>query len=239
MMDAALPAPAGARWKAIGARVVAALLIGAGLVTLQRQLVGERSHPLRQVQRVALVSSPRPPAPSKPVERPPEPKAEPTEIAVATEPLAQSPAPDPNLGVDAAAEGAGDSFGLVGKRGGRDITTIGDEHGSGTGAAGAPAPALQRFNHAAYAGLVRQRLQNDLQAAPELREHEYVSIVYLWIDAAGRVERLELQQSSGRPETDIALRRAFAALAPLPEPPPGLPQPLRLRVSAKDLDGRS
>jgi len=234
--------PAQSRWRAAAVRLLLVALIGAAAVGVQRKLIGERSHPVGRVQRVTLVSSPKPAPAPKPVDKPPEIKIEKTQIAIGQEAPPQGPPPDAHLGVDTAAEGAGDGFGLLANRGGRDITTLGEDRGGGGVAVGgprAPASPAQQLGYAAYAGLVRQRLQNDLQSARELRERDYTSVVHVWIDAGGRIERVELQQPSGFGDIDLALRRAFAALPRLPEPPPGLPQPLRLRVTSRDIGGQS
>lgn len=238
----ATSAPARSRWRAGAARLLVVALIGAAVFGVQRKLMDDGAHPVGRAQRVTLVSSPRPAPAPKPVEKPPEVRIEKTEIAIRHEAPAQGPPPDPHLGVDSAAEGAGDGFGLVAKRGGRDITTLGDDRGSGGVAIGTPQAtpsAAQQFGYVAYAGLVRQRLQNDLQTARELRDRNYASVVHLWIDAGGRIERVELQQSSGFADVDLALRRAFTALPRLPEPPTGLPQPLRLRVTSREIGGQS
>jgi len=70
---------------------------------------------------------------------------------------------------------------------------------------------------------------------PALREQDYVAIVWIWIDTHGRIERVELSQGSGFTEVDSALRQAFGQMPVLPEPPNGLPQPLRLRVTSREL----
>jgi len=216
-------------------RVVAVLCVLAVAYAARAVLKDDGGHPRSRVQRVALVQTNRPLPPPKPIEKPPELQADRNEVAVSTPAPASLQQPDSQLGVDADGEGAGDGFGLVGKRGGQDITTLAPP-AEGPGGSGAGLPAgVSQFNHGVYAGTVRQRLQTELAGRPELREQDHVTVVLLWIDAGGRVERVELQQSSGSIGIDMALRRALAEMPTLPEPPFGLPLPLRMRITSKDL----
>lgn len=213
-------------------RLLIAALAVAALVAARRLLITDNAHPRSRAQRVALVNTPRPPPPKE--EKPKEIEVRKTEVEVNTQQVPPPGArePDNQLGVDADGEGAGDGFGLVAKRGGQDIITLGEPGGGG---ASAPSTA-QRFGFAAYGGLIRQRLQNELAGLRELRERDYVAVALIWIDSRGRIERTELPQPSGHAATDLLLRRAFAEMPVLPEPPSGLPQPLRLRITSKDLN---
>jgi protein TonB len=219
-----------------GLRLAVVVLVMAGLLWLRERLRGDETQPLDRAQRIALLSSPRPPP--KPPEPPPEPQRELVTGAEVRTPLtpapaAEAPAVGAALGVDSDGQGAGDGFGLVGKRGGRDITTLAGPGGAGTGATDA-----QRF--AQYAGLLLQKLRREISLDPRLREHSYVAVVHLWVDPRGRVVRSEIDPGSGRLATDAALREAFGRLLAMPEPPGDLPQPIRLRITSRDLvaDGR-
>lgn len=221
--------------------LVLAVAVGAGLYA-RRHFISDNAHPHNRVQRIALVNPQRaaPPKEDKPKEEPPKemdlakPQLSLDEPAEAA-PAGEKPRDD-QLGVDADGEGAGDGFGLMSKRGGRDITTLG---GGGTGGTGSGAGnSLSRFNLGAYGGLVRQRLQQELSAVAALRQQDYVAEASIWIDARGRIERVELLRASGFADIDSALRGAFAKMPLLPEPPAGMPQPLRLRVTARELEAR-
>ena len=221
--------------------LVLAVAVGAGLYA-RRHLLSDNAHPHNRVQRIALVNPQRaaPPKEDKPKEEPPkEMEVQKPQLSL-DEPVEAAPAGekprDDQLGVDADGEGAGDGFGLMAKRGGRDITTLGagGEGGRGTGVGG----NVGRFNLGVYGGLVRQRLQQELAAVPALRQQDYVAEASLWIDARGRIERVELPRGSGLADIDAALRDAFAKMPQLPEPPAGMPQPLRLRVTARELEAR-
>jgi protein TonB len=227
-------------WRAWAIRLlVLAIALSAGLY-VRRHLITDNAHPYNRVQRIALVAPQRaaPPKEDKPKEEPPKeldvqkPQLSLNEPAEAAPP-GEKPHDD-QLGVDADGEGAGDGFGLMSKRGGRDITTLGSGGAGGHGTA--LSSGVSRFNFGSYGGLVRQRLQGELAATAALHEQDYVALIWVWIDVHGRIERVELPQGSGFSEIDSALRKAFAQMPALPEPPNGLPQPLRMRVTARDLD---
>jgi periplasmic protein TonB len=214
-------------------RLVVVVLVLAVLLWLRDLLRGDPTQPHDRAQRIALLSAPRPPP--KPPEPPPEP---PRELEAGAEVPPPSAPPSPSaapaaadaLGVDADGQGAGDGFGLLGRRGGRDITTIGGPGGSGAGSG--PTDA-QRYAY--YAGLVLQRLRRELSSDRRLREHSYIAVVHLWVDPRGRIVRSEIEPGTGRIATDAALREAFGRALALPEPPGDLPQPIRLRITSREL----
>lgn len=222
-------------------RLLVLTLAVAGAWQARRLFISDNAHPHNRVQRIALVNPARTPPPKedKPKDEPKEIEPPKTQLAI-NEPVEAAPAGekprDDHLGVDADGDGAGDGFGLMSKRGGRDITTLGaggaGGNGNGTG------NNLGRFNLGAYGGLVRQRLQRELAAVPALRQQDYVAEAWVWIDPRGHIERLELPRASGFAEVDAALRDAFARMPLLPEPPAGMPQPLRLRITARELDAK-
>lgn len=223
------------RWRGWALRLVVLMLLVAAVLWVRKAWFSDLARPHPRVQRITLVASQRPPPP-KPPDRLPDP---PREIETRGEALIAPPNADKAepvndaLGVDADGQGAGDGFGLVGRRGGRDITTIGDKPGerASTGVAS----GLAAMNHMAYAGLVLQRLRVELAADARLVSHDYVAVVHLWIDSQGRIVRYELPTGSGQASTDSALRDAFANAPRLPEPPAGLPQPIRLRVTSAEV----
>jgi protein TonB len=226
-------------WRAWSVRVLALTMALLLALYARRHWISNNAHPHNRVQRIAVLTPQRatPPKEEKPKEEPPkELDVQKPEVSVNV-PAEAAPAgekpQDDQLGVDADGEGPGDGFGLMGKRGAQDITTIG---AGGTGGNGSGATVgVSRFNFGAYGGLVRQRMQNELMAIADLRREDYVAIVSIWIDARGHIERVELPQGSGLDQIDSALRQAFARMPVLPEPPAALPQPLRLRITSRDL----
>ncbi len=125
--------------------------------------------------------------------------------------------------MDADGEGAGDDFGLVAKPGGQDIITLGGGWGGES--------ADRRLAFGLYAGLIRQRMESELAGKNRFAKGEHVTVVEVWVNERGRVERMEITRSSGVVAVDRALRDAFAVMPVLPEPPYGMPMPLRMRIT--------
>lgn len=177
------------------------------------------------IQQIAVMRPPPPPPPPKPEEKPPEPEIEKQEVKMPEpdtppEPQQADAPASPDLGVDAQGTGNGDSFGLVGKPGGKDITTIG---GGGGG---------NKFTW--YAGLVQGEIQKALARNSKLRGAEFKAVVRIWLAADGKVQRSELAGSTGNAETDGLIKLALAEMQPLRESPPAdMPQPIRLRVTSR------
>lgn len=232
-------------------RLLVLALVAAMVLVLRHFLLADNAHPQSHVQRVRLVAAPHPVPPKPPEakpreeERPKEPEQKPLEsyqgqLALLDTPTPGPPGPpgppgekplDDQLGVEAEGEGAGDSFGLVAKRGGHDITRLG---GSG-GGSGGPSRAQQQMIFRGYGQTVAQRLERELQGSADVLAREYVVVTLVWIDTRGRIVRNELSQSSGSVEIDSALRKALGGAAVLPEPPSGLPLPLKLRFTVREV----
>ena len=225
-----------------GLRALVLLLAVCAVLWARHALFADGARPHGRVQRVALVSTPRPPPPKLP-EKPPEPVRETEarlEQAVVTPSQKAAPAAGEQLGVDADAQGAGDDFGLVGRRGGRDITTLGDKSGEATADArqGAGSTQLVRQVHRAYAQLVTQRLRSDLAGDARLVTQGYVTVVQLWIGRPGGISRVDFERGSGSAVIDSVLRDVLSRAGPFPEPPHDLPFPIRIRIESKEI-GRS
>lgn len=213
-------------------RVVAVGLLIAAVIALAvwlYKLLGEPAEPSRKraVQQIELLKPPPPPPPPKTPPPPPPPPQEPQKIDVPKpdappEQPSDAPPPGPNLGVDAAGSGSGDGFGLVGKPGGGDL--IGGGGGGGGG---------NRF--AWYGALVKERITDAVLKDKKLREAaDYQRVVNVWVEPNGQITRVELVGAGPSPELDEALRLALRSLAPVREGAPGdMPQPIRLRISAR------
>lgn len=207
-----------------------ALLMTAGAYGLYVYL----SHPVKatkpKAQQIAVLRQQPPPPPPKPQEKPPEPEIKKEEVKLPDpdpEPKQADDQPPPaeNLGVDAAGGAGSDGFGLQGRPGGRDITTIGAV-GDGTGGGKA------RF--AFFSQMVQGHLQEELSKRKELRHSDYRVTLRLWFGDNGRIDRVELLGSAGSEALDASLRTALASIPPLREGPPAdMPQPLRLRITSR------
>src|SRR5215470_1715179 len=105
--------------------------LGAGAVALVRGFLNSAPPQSKKVVQEIKVIRPPPPPPDLPPPPPPPPE-EKVKIPDPQQKPDPTPSNDPppgdQLGVDAAGEGAGDGFGLVGRPGGRDL--IGSAGGS-------------------------------------------------------------------------------------------------------------
>lgn len=201
--------------------VVLGILLAVGLVYWVKQMLsGPVTAPKPVVTQITLVQPPPPPPPPQ-QEPPPEPEQqvqtpEPVPDAPQDQPGDDTPAGE-DLGVDADGSAGGDSFGLLGKKGGRGL--IG-------GGGGDP-----RF--AWYTRRLDQDLTEFFNEYKELRKIKHYTVkLELWIDANGRVERFQVIDASVKEAKD-AIRVALGGLSRVAPPPEGTPQPVRLRLSSR------
>lgn len=209
---------------------VAMVFLLAAAWTVKALISGDHSHRQRQVQMVTLV---KPPPPPKIEEKPPEPEEEkeemvepepeeaPQEMDDATQD--EAPAGD-DLGLDADGTAGADAFGLMGKKGGRSL--IG---GSGD------RTLMQRYGW--YTRMIQDEIRkkiNDYMANNGgIPQGEHKAMVYIVLDAEGRIVDFELRQGSGNAHMDQALKETLAGIRMAEAPPEGMPRSLRLRVSSK------
>jgi TonB family protein len=226
---------------------MAAVAVAAGIVLELRHYVLDVRPPSRSnVQRVTVINPrPEPQVRREPEAKQPEPSAEPSaEIApffkfddYAPGPASAAddgpPGPlDDALGLDTAGHaGSSDSYGLVGKRGGRDITTIGSLP-IGSGGGGGPTGHGQggpMAKFAGYAALLKDAVLSELNRHGELRVANYETTVMLWIGSDGRVKRASVSKSSGLAKMDRGIQDVLLTAQTL-SPPPDMPQPVHLRI---------
>lgn len=193
----------------------------------------------RRQQTVKLLPDappPPPPPPPKPEERPP-PKAEEKPQPQAA-PKAEEAPQAQQLKSDEAA-GTGPGSGIA-------AGTVKEEYTAkpvGPAAGGTPVGAAVNVNRAidraaamTYGQSATRALNEFLVRDRAVRVREYKVRVELWLTSAGTLQRAELVDSTGDPQTDDALR---AALQRFPgtgaAPPARLPQPLRVQVTNRFL----
>ncbi len=194
------------------------LTVMIGIVFVIRGFMKDDEKPQKRViQQISLVKPPPPPPPDKP---PPPPPPQPKEEVKMNQPPPDQPhqaAPPPgNLGVDAKGTGSGDSFGLEGRPGGRDITIGGD--GS---------------KYGGYLGGIQEGIRQALGRSDKMRKAEYKATVAIWIGKDGSIDRFELLTSTGFPEVDEEMKKIIGSMKPFDEPPADMPEPVRLRVSSR------
>lgn len=201
------------------------LLFTAGVILMVKNFIATAQQPERvHVQKISLIMPPpprdlpKPPEPEKKIEQPkPEEKfADPTPSP--DQPKDQGPPPGEQLGLDATGGAGGDAFGLVGKKGGRDITTIGGGGGS-----------RARW----YAGLLAERIENSVNRDPELVKQLKGKrpVVKVWVDTGGKVERVDCD--SDLPDKISSELKDKLLNLSLSEPPEGVAQPIWYRLRAR------
>jgi protein TonB len=190
--------------------------LGVGAFTLVRAFVsGTPPQPKKLVQEIKVI---RPPPP--PPDLPPPPPPPPEEKVNIPDPE-QKPDPTPSnepppgdqLGVDAAGEGAGDNFNLVGRPGGRDLI-------------GGPGGSVATW----YAGLVQGEILEQLSDDEQLRKGSYKVRFQIWIKGDGSVERVRVINSSGDSKRDREIEDRAQRVRLSRPPPAEVPQPLTIGV---------
>lgn len=89
--------------------------------------------------------------------------------------------------------------------------------------------------YAWYTDQIKTRIEEALAAQKELAKAQYRVIVHIWLTRDGRVERAELNGSSGDPATDKLIRKALAGMGAVVEAlPDDMPQPVKLRITSKN-----
>jgi protein TonB len=200
------------------AGVFSALLVLVGLGIWQ--LLKDAGAPKKKhVQQISLVQPKELPKP------PPEPEKPKEEIKekIPPPPEAKSDAPPPESQLRL--EGAGTPGGTLDLAGGGKGSefNIGRPAGEGDG----------RRGFAFYTNQLQAQLQDELNRKDKLRGAEYSATLALWIGADGRVQKVELTGTTGDPQTDALLRETITGSTRLKSPPDNMPQPVRLRVTAR------
>lgn len=188
--------------------IILAILLTIYLVIQLHDWLNEDTGPQKKiVQKITLIKPPpikKPP----PEEKPPEPevkneiKQEPTHK---DQPQPSEPPPSADLGVDGEGTGAGDGFGLIGKKGGSGL--------------------LDGSPYAWYEGLMVSEIQDALSNIDELKSDEYNVRVRLQLGIDGSVKKVVLLQSTGDKKKDQLLISAldrfgkFSRMPPVKMPP--------------------
>jgi hypothetical protein len=218
---------------------VVALAALACLAVLAAKILGGHSTPAK-VESLSMVRLLPPPPPTPPPTPPPRVEPEPTVQPMVDQkqmmepetkpekpmrrdeaPKSHDKAPGP-LGLNAKGEGAGDSFGLVGKPGGNGL--LGDGSGDGVGGT--------RWGW--YAGEVQATVEQALRNNPHTRAASLRLEIKIWPNATGRIVRVELDGSTGDPTVDTAMKNEVLNGLQLQEPPPSdMPLPIVMRITAR------
>lgn len=209
---------------------VVLLFVLVGVWLIKTVLFSDTPRNRRQIHLVTMLKPPPPPPP--PEEEPPPPEPEEEIIEPEPEQLAETPdenaADTPageNLGVDAEGTAGGDSFGLVGKKGGRSLI------GGGLG----ESSLLRKYGW--YTRMIQEEIRKAIKQKfdknggwPDTGHDAKVRIV---LDATGRIVDFSLVAPSG----DSALDQVVLSLLPRIQvsepPPPDMPLALFIRVTPR------
>jgi len=209
------------RWKP-SAPMLAGILVtttvgAAAVYYIENFISSPPPQPKKVVQQVQLIRPPPPP----PQEKPPDPpKREEEKIPEPEQPTPETPSDEPppsdQLGLDTEGGAGGDSFGLVGHKGGRDLLASGGD----------------RF--AWYAGVLKDDLLSFLSDHPDIRQRAYSVNIRLWLDGKGAVTRVALSSSTGDSNLDRELQKLLGGLDKVAEAPPAdMPQPVQIRLVSR------
>jgi outer membrane biosynthesis protein TonB len=109
--------------------------------------------------------------------------------------------------------------------------TVTDEYKGGTTIGG-----KDRFGW--FTGLLKGQIENALAKDKELAKGDYRLVVKVWIAQSGKIDRYELEGSSGNAQTDDLIKAALSTISSVSEPPPEqMPQPVKLRITSRSTGG--
>ncbi len=172
-----------------------------------------------------------PPPPLQPPPPPPPPKEEPPpeeEEMIEQAPVEENEEPPDEPSPEPPSEDLGG--GVAGGAG----PAIGSGSGSGTRIGGTGRRSGgSKFGW--YAAKVQSSIRDALGRNASTRSATFSSLtVKVWADDSGRITRAQLVGSSGNPAVDQAIKNQILTGLMLPQaPPPDLPMPINLRISAR------
>lgn len=209
-------------WIVVGVMVMSAL--GYGIYSMLSSKPGPKKPPVTTVKLLPDTPPPPPPPPKEPPKE--QPKEEPKEIKVEQPKPVEAPPEPQNLKMEGEAGDAPSAFG-AGK-----VTS--DYSGGDVGVKIGGSKGLSAY--AWYTNQIKSSIENAIAEQPELAKEQYRIVVELWLAKDGRVEKIELLNGSGEEKKDGLLRKALQSIKRMPEAPPeDMPQPVKLRITAKNM----
>ena len=139
-----------------------------------------------------------------------------------------TPAGD-KLGLDAEGKAGGDSFGLVGKKGGRNILS-----GDGGGGMGRLS-LLSKFGW--YTQIVeteiRKKVMKHLDENGGIPRGKLQAVVQVSVDSVGAIVKYKIIGSSGNHKMDDAVKQSIGDIKISEPPPEGMPRTMSIRVTSQ------
>lgn len=230
MNAARTPLPAWRRALPGAAVATLVLLLLASLWYWSQQQVGIR----RESPRFTALMPVAAPEPVKPPEAKPEPKPEP-EVKPVTRPQPRESkpvlAPKPRESASSAtASDTSQAMQIDGEaQAGGDVFNIGAGSGGGMSGSG-----LGSLGNASYGRYLAYALQQAVSRDPATRRLLFRIQVDIWLDAHGRLTRVELVRGSGEEAVDRAVLAALRAAPQIDRPPPAsLEFPARVSIQGR------
>jgi protein TonB len=203
--------------------VVVVAGVGVGVTWMIDALIDAKPATTKKtVQKITLFKPPPPPPPPPKVERPPEPRVQDEvdmpepELAEELPELADEMPAGNDLGLDAEGGGAGDSFGLIGRKGGRSLLN------------GAGDPFVM------FASQLQRQIEDALLESEKTRKKAYSVIARIWVTDDGGVLKAELASSTGVHDVDQSIIDVIHAVSfSNGRPPEGMQQPIKFRITSR------
>lgn len=204
---------------------VVSLAVLGGVVWLANELVNMKSDKPKKPPKISLLPDrpPPPPPPPKEEKKPEPPKVVQKEVKVEA-PKAPTPqSAEAPLKMEGAAGDGPSAF----SSGPVTQDYIG-------GPTVAPPPVASKLMQGVFAERLQRHLQTELNRNRKLKDSDYRVSLRVWIGRDGAVQRAELVQSTGSQAIDELLQQTLTQIAAMREPPPdSLPQPIRIRITAR------
>jgi periplasmic protein TonB len=206
--------------------VVVLALIGYGIYSLLSSKPGPKKQPVTTIKILPDTPPPPPPPPKEPPKE--QPKEQPKEIKVEQPKPVEAPPEPQNLKMEGDAGDAPSAFGAG------NVTN--EYSGGDVGVKIGGNKSLAAY--AWYTGKIKASIEAAIAEQKELAKEQYKIVVELWLAKDGQVERIELVNGSGDQKKDELMRQALRSVKRIPEPPPeDMPQPVKLRITAKSMGG--
>lgn len=218
--------PAWKRFGVIGLVLVLLAVLGYGVYSLLSSKPGPKKQPVTTIKILPDTPPPPPPPPKEPPKE--QPKEQPKEIKVEQPKPVEAPPEPQNLKMEGEAGDAPSAFGtgkVTNEYSGGDVgVKIGGSKGLSA--------------YAWYTSKIKASIEAAIAEQKDLAREQYKVVVELWLAKDGRVERIELVSGSGEQAKDELLRQALRSVTRISEAPPeDMPQPVRLRITAKSMGG--
>lgn len=184
----------------------------------------------KQVTTIKLLPDTPPPPPPPPPKEPPkeQPKPDaPKEIKVEQPKPVETP-PAEQLKMEGAAGDGPSAF----ASGAVNNDYKGGDLKTGNTIGGGP----NKYQFAWYTDLLKNQIEDAMSKDKTLASGAYKVIVKVWVASNGAIERFELASSSGKEDIDALIKKQLEAMPKLAERPPGdMPQPVKLKVTARSV----